>query len=435
MTHRRQLGQSDLPSSRRIVSRDPEALTSTSLDPGLRISGVTSLFGSGSAGLGLLTLLFWTGCAVSPPRPPAVVPPRAPSIRVPVEESPIFEDDFDTSSLRTAALQSLSYYRGLPPDRLFSLASDTYAARDFAESLEYFVGLLEQAKTSAEWKSAVQKNFQAYQSIGIDDNHTVVFSAYYEPTIPARLKKSSVYRYPIYGRPEDLVDVDLGLFDPIYQGARIAGRRKGRNLVPYFTRGDIDSERALAHQRLEIAWAKDPADIFFLQIEGSGWLDLGVGAPLRIRYDGTNGRRYQSVGQYLIRSGRVKGKALSHAEFARYLKDHPKERQEILNVNERYVFFRTDISTNSAFAFGNIEVPLTPGRSMATDPKLFPKGLLAWISTDKPLARFMLNQDEGGAIQGPGRVDFFAGHDRDAERFATHFWQKGKLYFLVRRRN
>jgi membrane-bound lytic murein transglycosylase A len=147
------------------------------------------------------------------------------------------------------------------------------------------------------------------------------------------------------------------------------------------------------------------------------------------------------VGQYLIKSGRVKAAGFGHDQFHRYMNSHPAERQSILNVNERYIFFHIDPSTTSAYAYGNIQVPLTPGRSIATDPKLFPKGALAWIEIkgapgykDGTLKRFMLNQDEGGAIQGPGRVDFFAGHGPEAEQFATHLWQTGRLYFLVKKK-
>ena len=120
-------------------------------------------------------------------------------------------------------------------------------------------------------------------------------------------------------------------------------------------------------------------------------------------------------------SGRIPKNQFNHAFFASYMASHPKERQSLLNVNPRYVFFRIDRSSASPFAVGNIGVPLTPGRSIATDPKLFPKGLLAWIETDQPvfdaagrktgtvpLKRFVLNQDEGGAIQGhrePGPAD------------------------------
>ena len=266
--------------------------------------------------------------------------------------------------------------------------------------------------------------------------------------ISVRLTPDKKYRFPLYARPPDLVDVDLSAFDGAYQGMRVSGRREGQKIVPYPTRADIDSRMILHAKGLEIAWSKDPLDILDLQIEGSGWLDFGKGKIHRVRYDGDNGRKYKSVGQYLISSGRIPAKQFSRQAFLKYLATHEEERQELLNVNERYIFFRMDVSSAGAYAYGNIDVPLTSGRSIATDPKLFPKGILTWIDTtqalvtshdrvkgSKALKRFMLNQDEGGAIQGPGRVDIFAGHGNKAKLFATHVWNKGKLYFLVKKKS
>jgi membrane-bound lytic murein transglycosylase A len=429
-------------------------------------------------------VVFCAGCVYRPHRALAPVPApqvaiaapvvMGPVIRLPAAAAPDFSDDADTASLRQALQASSRYYQSLPPENLFTLGTDTYCAKDMADSTEAMIHLLDQSQTPGEWLTKVRDQFVVYQSTGADARHSVTFSSYYEPMISARKKKSRTYRFPIYRRPADLLDVDLGTFDAGLQGKRITGRAQGKNLVPYYTRAEIDAHHLLAKRHLVIAWAKDPLDIFFLQTEGTGWLDFGHGRRVRIRYDGDNGRRYRSVGRYLIDSGKVTG-GLSHAEFVRYMRAHSKARQAILNVDERYVFFRIDRSTASAFAYGNIEVPLTPGRTIATDPKFFPKGALAWISTQKPvfessglqapgserpleaagseqsppgaksleplvvstapLTRFVLNQDEGGAIKGAGRVDFFVGHGPEAERFATHFWQPGQLYFLVKKKN
>jgi membrane-bound lytic murein transglycosylase A len=396
--------------------------------------------------------LFLGGCVTIPQVTPPVavtpeVPPKNKLVKLAPEQVPAFDDDADLPSLRIAARQSLAYYRGRPPQETYTLATDTYTAVEFADSLAFFVDLIDRGLPREAWKEEIRKNFDVYQSIGTDAARTVTFSSYYEPVIPARLKRTDTFRYPIYGRPADLIDVDLGQFNPDYQGARISGRRKGQNLIPYHTRADIDSKHVLKGTTKVLAWAKTPTDIFFMQIEGSGWLDVGKGKKVRIRYNGTNGQKYRSVGTYLLNSGRYPAKTIDHWEFEAFLNNNPKERQGILNVNPRYVFFQLDYSTMSAFAFGNIQVPLTAWRSIATDPKIFPKGALTWIATDrpafdekgkkiglKPLNRFMLNQDEGGAIQGPGRVDFFAGDGHEAEQFATHFWQKGTLYFLVKKK-
>jgi len=383
------------------------------------------------------------GC-VTPPRIVQVPPPPPPTpvaafpalVRIPAESLPSFSDDADTASLHTAALASAAYYRMMPPDTLFSLAGDTYSARDLASSMDYLASILESTPNKMQWLARIGSDFAVYQSVGVDPRRTVTFSSYYEPTIHARLQPDTIYRYPLYGRPPDLVNVDLGLFGAQWQGTRLSGRVQGLSLVPYPVRGDIDSGGLLRGKGLEIAWARDPLDIFFLQIEGSGWLDLGKGKMVRIRYDGDNGRRYRSVGQYMIASGRVHARGFDHNALVRYMKRHPQERQDLLNVDERYVFFQIDTSTTSAFAYGNISQPLTAGRSVATDPKVFPKGALAWIDVQAkpPTRRFVLNQDEGGAIQGPGRVDFFAGHGKKAEHLATHFWYPGQLYFLVKKK-
>jgi membrane-bound lytic murein transglycosylase A len=400
-------------------------------------------------------LFFVGGCVSAPPKPAPLVPP-APipvsrySALEKVEEAnlPAFEDDADTASLHTAILESFVYYQSLPDNQLFVLGHDTYTVQDMIASMASLSILLENSPNPKEWVPVLQSSFTVYQSVGADPDKTVVFSSYYEPAISVRLTPNKTYRYPLYGRPPDLVDVDLSLFDSAYQGIHVSGRREGRALFPYPTRTEIDGKKILQHSGLEIAWAKNPMDVLDLQIEGSGWLDFGEGKLRRVRYDGDNGRRYRSVGQYLISTGRIPAKKFSRKVFLQYMARHPKERQALLNVNDRYVFFRVDTSTAALYAYGNISVPLTPGRSIATDPKVFPRGALAWIDTERaivtkkdrvsgkrPLKRFMLNQDEGGAIQGPGRVDIFAGHGGDAKRLATHLWNKGKLYFLVKKSN
>jgi membrane-bound lytic murein transglycosylase A len=397
-------------------------------------------------GFSFAGLVFLGGCAtvhVAPPSsaPTVVIPPNPigalpPLINVSSDILHSLMDDADLSQLSQAADASDDYFKRLPADQRFVLAGDTYTARDLQESVESFQKLLTLKLTAEALSERVKSDFILYQSVGADGKGLVTFSAYYEPTISARLQRDNTYHYPLLGRPDDLVDVDLGSFNTTYQGARIAGRHQGRALVHYYTREDIDSKALLAQKGLEIAWAKDPLDIFFLQIEGSGWLDLGAGQTLRIRYDGDNGRKYVSVGQYLINSHRAKAKGFGHDEFIRYMKNHPQTRQSILNVDERYIFFELDRSTGSAYAFGNISEPLTAGRSIATDPKLFPKGFLAWVTIAVPkstLHRFVFNQDEGGAIQGAGRVDFFTGHGAEAEKLATHLWYPGQLYFLVKK--
>jgi membrane-bound lytic murein transglycosylase A len=341
----------------------------------------------------------------------------------------------DTASLRHGALQSLAYYRSLPADHLFILGPDTYTAKAMADSMSTLAKILEKYPDSKDWLPMLLRDFTVYQSIGTDEKRKIVFTSYFEPTIQARLTRDEIFKFPLYRRPDDLLDVDLSLFDSNYQGVRVVGRREGRSLIPYYKRSEIQTGKTFVREGLELAWARDAFDVLDLQIEGSGWLDLGNGERLRIRYDGDNGHRFRSVGQYLISTGRIPKHKFSREAFREYLKKHPGETQKLLNVNDRFIFFQLDTSSSAPYAFGHLRVPLTAGRSMATDPKLFPKGALAWIqvSREQPVQRFMLNQDEGGAIQGPGRVDIFAGAGEKALSFANRLMNEGSLYFFVKK--
>jgi membrane-bound lytic murein transglycosylase A len=380
--------------------------------------------------------------------PPAPVVAAGALVRLVSSQYPSFDDEADLASLRTAAIQSAKYYRGVPAANTYRLGVDTFTAVEMADSLQAFADLVAASSTTVDLQAGVRERFDVYQSVGTDADRSVLFTAYFEPAIPARLKKNDQYRFPLYGRPDDLIDVDLGRFNQTLQGTRISGRRQGKDLVPYYTRAEIDSKGMLKERSAPLAYAKNPLDVFSLQTEGSGWLELGGGERVRIRYAGNNGHKYRSVGQYLISSGRIPKENFNYNVFQKYMDSRPVERQEFLNVNERYVFFRLDRSSMSIYAYGNIDVPLTAGRSIATDPKLFPKGGLAWIEINgapklngegpaptNVVRRFMMNQDEGGAIQGPGRVDFFAGSGESAERFAKTVLHRGKLFFLMKKRD
>lgn len=366
---------------------------------------------------------------------------------IPVQAPAEILDDGDFGLLKKAAEQSIKYYQGFPKEYKFSFGSTDYTAKHLMESLRALVQLIEKTPSRPELLKALSQEFLWYRSIGGSDGKgTVRFSAYYEHTMPASLKKTEEYRYPLYGRPSDLVDVDLGDFNSKWKGERVSGRLVDGQLVPYFTREQIDTDKALAGQGLEIAWAKDPMDIWLLQVEGSGWLQLPDKSLARIRYGGNNGRPYKSVGSVLVENGIVPKDKINRQVLIDYLKKHKDAKQWLLNRNERYVFFRLERGTESFGPSGSLGVPLTAERSIATDPALFPRGALAYFETQEPVfddhgdlrgyapfGRFVLNQDEGGAIKGPARVDYFVGPTPEAEHFAVNFWQNGTLYFLVKK--
>ena len=193
---------------------------------------------------------------------------------------------------------------------------------------------------------------------------------------------------------------------------------------------------------MEIAWLKDPVDVTFLHIQGSGRLRLPDGTETAVGYQASNGHPYRSIGRYMLENRFLSREEMSMQSIRRYLAEHPEIIQEVLNHNPSYVFFR--ILENGPF--GNINVPLTPGRSLALDSSLFPKGALCFISCKKPVinnngkitgwtdfSRFVLNQDTGGAIKGSGRADLFWGSGTYAELAAGHMKHEGKLYVLIKK--
>jgi membrane-bound lytic murein transglycosylase A len=270
----------------------------------------------------------------------------------------------------------------------------------------------------------------------------VLFTGYYEPVLSCRVNSDDLYKYPIYKKPDDIIEIDLTLFGNDFPRNKLAARIEGRKVLPYYSREEIDQKKALNGRNLEMLWCRDLVDIYFLQIQGSGKADLGNGDIVSILYDGQNGRQYKSLGKSLIDKGAIVKENMSMPAIREYLRQHPDEVVPLLNQNPSYVFFRMDMGPS----IGSINVPLTPGRSIATDSKLLPKGALAFIETQKPViennaikewvpfTRFVLNQDTGGAIRGPGRVDLFWGQGVEAELSAGYMQQEGKLFFMVRKK-
>ena len=352
------------------------------------------------------------------------------------------QDDLAFKDIAAAARQSLEYYKKLPPETAFSFGPAKVTVLDMAVTLQNFLLIVENASLSDEQKTKqIKKEFDFYQSVGSDGWGKVLVTGYYEPMLSCRVNADDVYRYPLYKRPNDIIEIDLTLFGNDFPRNKLSARIEGRKVLPYYSREEIDQKQALANRNLEMLWCNDHVDIYFLQIQGSGKADLGNGNIVSILYDGQNGRQYKSLGKQLIDKGAIAKENMSMPAIREYLRQHPDEIVTLLNQNPSYVFFRMDMGPS----LGNIGVPLTPGRSIATDNKLLPKGALAIIETQKPViengvikewknfSRFVLNQDTGGAIKGPGRVDLFWGQGSDAQIAAGYMQQEGKVYFLIRK--
>jgi peptidoglycan lytic transglycosylase A len=381
------------------------------------------------------TVAFGAGCAAW--RAPAVIEP-ATALR-PVKIAPVLRDDGDPAALRAAVAESLAWLAGQPADHLFVAGPRRVTVGEQARALQGLLGVLAEAPGPERLAAYVRGAFEVLESAGGADGRMLV-TGYYEPVVEASDRPSAEYAVPVLGLPEDLIEVRLDAFDPRYRGERLFGRVEGRRLIPYWRRAEIDAGR-LAGRGLELAWARDPVDVFFMEIQGSGTLRFPDGREQRVGYAGANGRAYRAIGRLLIDEGQVPRAAMSMQAIREWLQVHPGERQRVLQHNESYVFFRRLPGPPE----GSLGRPLTPGRSVATDTRLFPPGSLAFLETEQPerapdgtvrwvpFARFVLNQDTGGAIRGAGRIDLFWGRGEAAAFAAGLMRQAGRLYFLVPR--
>ena len=355
---------------------------------------------------------------------------------------PKFVDDGDFSSLAFAIERSLDYLNRLDSKSRFHYGPDLYTTQHIRNSLKSFAEMISRNPDPALLKKEIKKHFLIYRARGRAGNNRVLFTGYFEPVYEGSLVPDEKHPYPIYKKPDDLVKIDLSPFREEFKGKSIIARIDGKKVIPYFSRRQIELEKALFGRQLEVAWLKDPIDVTFLHIQGSGRLKLPDGRTINVGYMASNGRPYMSIGRYMIEEGYLKREEVSMQSIRRYLSENPDIMNKVLNYNPSYVFFR--ILGNGPL--GNINVPLTAGRSLALDYRLFPKGALCFIKTKKPVvnesgeitgwvpfSRFVLNQDTGGAIRGAGRADLFWGSGEYAELAAGHMKHDGDLYVLIKK--
>jgi membrane-bound lytic murein transglycosylase A len=267
-----------------------------------------------------------------------------------------------------------------------------------------------------------------------------LFTGYYEPQLRGSRHASDKYNVALYRRPPDLITANLGLFRSDWRGREVAGRIKGKRLVPYASRAVID-KGVLKGRRLELLWVDNAIDAFFLHIQGSGQVLMENGEIVRVAYAGRNGHPYYAIGRDLVKRGEITAQNISLQTIRAWLEEHPKQASTIMHKNKSYIFFR-ELKLSKRASKGPIGaagVELTPGRSLAVDRKYFPMGAPMWLDsvhplTKKPLRRLMVSQDTGGAITGPVRGDFFWGTGPGAGEAAGRMKNMGQLYILLPKR-
>ena len=341
-----------------------------------------------------------------------------------------FTDDLDPASLELAIERSINYYENAGRNKVYLIADRLIGAQQLKETLTAFRTILRKTDNAADLNKKIAMGFNVYRIAGTGDSNHSLFTGYYEPLLEGSLKRTEKYKYPLYRVPPDLIKNENNV-----------GRMKDGKFIPYYSRREIDVDGVLQGKNLELVWVADPVELYSLHIQGSGKIKLEDETLLTVGYAQTNGRPFRSITKFMLEGGKIKSSEASYRHV--FLKGkEEKEMYDILSYNERYTFFRF----LDKEPVGSLGEPVTPGRSIATDPDFFPEGALAFIRLRKPVfdtegnvkervsfSRFVLNQDKGSAIEGPGRVDLFCGFGTKAEYTAGTLKEKGELYLLIKK--
>lgn len=364
--------------------------------------------------LALITICLglFTGCSLrSPSRPPK-------------PDLPIYDDRNFEGFLE--GVGSTQRYLRASGEKVMRFGARSISRRDYAEALEKLVSYFSIHSKPEDRIEYIRQNFIFLNAAGESGKEPILLTGYFEPLIKGSQFRTNRFSQPLYSLPPDLLTISLKDFSQKFvDEGDLKARVVGNRIVPYYTRAEIDGKhQALSDKGLELAWV-DPVDAFFLQIQGSGTVQLHDGTDRILNFADKNGRRYEAIGKYIKEA--IHPETVSMQSIASYLRRLPHhERNELLFKNESYVFFRP--STERAVTASG--APATAARTIATDPKVYPKGALAYVTFNDPVAgfatsRFVLDQDTGGAIKGPGRVDLFCGRGEEASLLAGQLQDKG----------
>lgn len=390
--------------------------------------------------VGLLLGLWFRGMAIAAPGAREPIPGAVPLAQVapgpvlrPVTPWPTGEqwgwDQSlwnDRAGMITALNHSLTYLATPAAVAAYGDYPVVGVTRDrVVRSLRRFRTLLQVSQSAAAFHQAVQREFILYQAIGRDGAGQVHFTGYFEPTFQASRTPSATYPYPLYRRPPDLEQWPL----------------------PHPTRAALEGRNGLGAAQgplagLELVWLRDRLEAFLVQVQGSARLQLPDGNFFSVGYAGRTEYPYTSLGQELIRDGIIPATELTLERLLTHFRAYPAALDDYIPRNNRFVFFR---ATGGGPPLGNLSVPVTAGRSIATDKTLMPPGALALVHlpwpqrtpegtwSHQPTNRYVLDQDTGGAIIGPGRVDIFVGSGTTAGELAGQINTDGSLYYLLLR--
>ena len=367
----------------------------------------------------------------APSSPVPEQPKQPPAIQVPTSKIP------DYGLLKPAHWQDLAGFEQAQLSAAWPawlLGCNTLKNRQPWQAACEAATRLPQRPAESQVQAYFQQYFNVYQATTQEGRDAGLVTGYYEPLLKGSRVKTAQYRHPLYARPDDLITVELAGLFPELANKRVRGRVVGNKLVPYYTRAEIENGMAPVAGR-ELLWVNDPVELFFLQVQGSGLVQLDNGEAVHVGYADQNGMSYQSIGRTLVERGELTLDKASMQGIKQWGRQNPAKLQELLNTNPSYVFFR-ELPPNLPGPLGALGVPILAERVIAVDPKFIPLGAPVFLATtypnsSTPLNRLVLAQDTGGAIKGGVRADFFWGAGDAAGQQAGAMKQEGRMWVLL----
>ncbi|MBX3022688.1 MAG: MltA domain-containing protein [Bdellovibrionales bacterium] len=377
----------------------------------------------------------------------------------PVKQMPALIDDIGITQLIPALEADIKTLKEKPEGQM-SFGPTKIPTKTYAAALEALLEAAKQDPSGAAFTQKLSETFDAYEVYGDEEWGQVYITSYYEPVIEAAKRPHGKFTQPIYGVPKDLVEVDLDSFVVARPGLSVLydqklEQRSARNIlrgrlltnkdpkrmsrvVVFPARAGIEAESLTEAPILAYA---DPIDSFFLEIQGSGVLKMGK-EEMKIGYAAQNGHPYVPIGKFML--DKIPREKLTAHAIETHLRGLTQpEAREMLNRNPSYVFFKP-LKGSAGITYFGTEV--VPGRTIATDQTYFPKGALAFLQFERPqfasatdveptawapTSRFVIDQDTGGAIRGPHRVDLFWGRGAEAKQSSGVMKNKGRLIYFV----
>jgi membrane-bound lytic murein transglycosylase A len=380
----------------------------------------------------LLSVVALTGCQtkrpVTKPQYNRPLPPGQLALRKIVDPSkyPDFTGGWqDLDSLKASIRNSLNYLSKASSKQYYPYGQISH--EQAVAGLQMFLALLDSGARAEEINALIQTDFDIYESVGCDDQGTVLFTGYYTPIFNGSYEQTSQFQYPLYKAPQDLVkDAD---------GQTLGRRGADDKLTPYPSRAEIEQSALLKGQ--ELVWLSDLFETYIAHVQGSAKVRLPDGQIITVGYAANNGHEYASVAERLVADGKIDADHISLATMIDFFEAHPDQVSVYIQANPRFVFFQSSEGTPR----GSLNEPVIPWRTIATDKSIFPRGCLAFLTTTLPQAQdgqisvgtydgFVLDQDTGGAIRAAGRCDIYMGEGDEAGQLAGQTYQEGRLYYI-----